>query len=473
MKQRARGLLSELSLAQKFGLASLVILILGLAGIGFWVQREIEAGIIHGTATTTALYVESFVEPQLGELAEGRPVSQQHLQNLANLLHDTPLGKQIVAFKLWGRDGFVLYDTDQSSIGKTFPVEQRLAQAWQGQTTSRVSNLESDENVTERPLAKQLLETYSPVRAGGSDRIIAVAEFYQRVDALQADIADAQRLSWLVVAAAMLTIYVLLSGFVRRASDTIQGQKTELTAQVARLQELLAQNEELSARVQRSAAQTTAINERFLRRIGAELHDGPAQDLSLALLRLDPGTGDENSPAFTTANAGACEEKLAPIHDAVSHALSEIRGISGGLALPELKRLTLADAISRAVRGHERRTNSVVGINLNGLPPQAPLAVKITAYRVVQEALNNAFRHAGGVGQLVRAEAHDGRLYLEVCDEGPGFDAQQAFEGDEHLGLLGMRERVQSQAGVFRVESAPGHGTKVSASLALRGPESL
>src|SRR5512144_2962512 len=140
MVQKGQTMLRQLSLAQKFGLACLIILVLGLGGIGFWVQREIEAGIIHGTATTTALYVESFVEPQLGELAQGRAISPQHVQTLANLLHDTPLGKQIVAFKLWGPNGFVLYDTDKTSIGKSFPVEQRLALAWQGQTTSRISD---------------------------------------------------------------------------------------------------------------------------------------------------------------------------------------------------------------------------------------------------------------------------------------------------------------------------------------------
>ncbi|MGE5603733.1 MAG: sensor histidine kinase, partial [Nitrososphaerales archaeon] len=404
MKQRVQSELGRLSLAQRFGLASLVILILGLAGIGFWVQREIEAGIIHGTASTTALYVESFVEPQLRELAQGRTISPEHLQTLANLLHDTPLGKQIVAFKLWGPNGFVLYDTDRTSIGKSFPVEPRLAQAWQGQTTSRISGLESDENASERPLADQLLETYSPVHASNSDRsdsgrVIAVAEFYQKVDVLQNDIAVAQRLSWFVVAAAMLVIYLLLSGFVRSASNTIQGQKSALTAQVAQLRELLVQNQKLSEQVQRSAARTTAINERFLRRIGAELHDGPAQDLGLALLRLDPGTGDGGSLS-EDANDG-CTDNLAPVRAAVSHALSEIRGISAGLALPELKHLTLPDSIRRATHGHERRTGSAVSVSLEALPEDAPLAVKITAYRVIQEALTNAFRHAGGAGQRV------------------------------------------------------------------------
>ena len=98
---------------------------------------------------------------------------------------------------------------------------------------------------------------------------------------------------------------------------------------------------------------------------------------------------------------------------------------------------------------------------------------KITAYRVVQEALTNAFRHAGGAGQRVRAAAHDGQLCLEVCDEGPGFDADKAFEDDHHLGLLGMRERVRSQGGAFRVESHPGGGTKVVACLAMREAKNL
>ena len=208
---------------------------------------------------------------------------------MARLLKDTPLGEQIVAFKVWGPNGFVLYDTDQTNIGHSFAVEDRLAQAWQGTTTSRISNLESDENVSERRIANQLLETYSPVRLSSSGKIIAVAEFYQKADELQADIANAQRQSWLVVVGAMVLIYLMLSIFVRRTSDTIDDQQTELSAQVTCLSELLRQNEELHDRVRLAAARTAALNERFLRRISAELHDGPAQDLSLALLHIDPG----------------------------------------------------------------------------------------------------------------------------------------------------------------------------------------
>jgi signal transduction histidine kinase len=82
-------------------------------------------------------------------------------------------------------------------------------------------------------------------------------------------------------------MYLLLAGFIQQASDTIARQELSLRTQVAQLTDLLEQNAELHERVRRAATRTTALNERVLRRISAELHDGPAQELGLALLRLD------------------------------------------------------------------------------------------------------------------------------------------------------------------------------------------
>jgi len=470
MRQKVRGTLRRLSLARQYQLASLLILVLGLIGIGAWVGRQIEAGIIQGTGSTTALYVDSFVSPQLSDLAKGQPMSLESTRALSGLLRDTPLGKQIVAFKVWGRNGLVLYDSDWISIGNTFPVEPRLAQAWQGQTTSRVSNLVSVENVSERKLARRLLETYTPVREISSGRIIAVAEFYQTIDELSSDIATAQRWSWLVVTAAMLVIFLLLSGFVQRAGNTIKGQQTELTAQVDRLQELLAQNDELHERVRRSAAQTAALNERFLRRISAELHDGPAQEISLALLRIDPG-GVEAGESDQTSAAVPLNGSTDSIRTALRHALEEIRAISAGLGLPELERIALPETVQRAVRAHERRTGTHVSVRQERVPDRAPLAVKITVYRLIQEALTNAYLHAGGAGQQVSVKSEGGELEVAVRDAGPGFDTAQLAGSDSHLGLLGMRERVQSLGGLFRVESGPGRGTRVVACLPLGAQE--
>ena len=87
----------------------------------------------------------------------------------------------------------------------------------------------------------------------------------------------------------MLVSYLVLHGIVRQASVTIDRQQTALRQQVGELSSLLAQNAALHQRVSAAAARTTTLNERSLRRIGADLHDGPAQMLSLALLRLDAG----------------------------------------------------------------------------------------------------------------------------------------------------------------------------------------
>jgi signal transduction histidine kinase len=206
---------------------------------------------------------------------------------LSRLLEDTPLGQQIAAFKVWDAEGRVLYSTESAEINQIFPVQDGLAQAWRGEVAAQISDLGAAENALERARDTQLLEIYSPVRLRGTNRIIAVAEFYQRVGDLQREIVAAEQRSWLVVGGTTLLMYLLLAGFIRRASDTIARQELALRDQVTRLTDLLAQNAELHERVRRAATRTTALNERFLRRISAELHDGPAQELGLALLRLD------------------------------------------------------------------------------------------------------------------------------------------------------------------------------------------
>ena len=455
------------TLAQRFMLASLIILIVGMAGIGFWIGNEIKTGVAHRTGATTALYVDSFVAPLLQELGNARAPSPQNMLQLSQLLQDTSMGQQIVSFKVWSPTGQVLFSTDQESVGKTFPIEEGLALALRGQVSSTISPLERAENVPERTIRSELLETYSPVRLTGTNKVIAVAEFYQTIDALNQEVAAAQRRSWLVVGVTTLLIYLLLAGFVQRASATIEQQRATLKDQITRLTELLLQNQELHERVRRAAGSVATLNERFLRRIGSELHDGPAQDLGLALLKLDAliGHWEQGQPGSGIA------EELTGIQTTLQHAQKEVRAISSGLSLPQLAELSLPETVIRAVRTHERRTGSRVKLDAAPLPEQAALPVKITVYRVIQESLNNSYRHAGGANQQIRAFMDSEVLVLEVSDEGPGFVPQASAAFNGHLGLAGMRERVESLGGVFSVKSEPGKGTQVTARLALRAEE--
>jgi len=457
----------QATLAQRFMLASLIILIAGMAGIGVWIGNEIKNGVIHRTGATTALYVDSFVAPILQEFGSTSTLSPQRHEQLNKLLQDTSMGQQIVTFRVWDPTGKVVFSTDNTTVGKTFPISEGLASAIWGQVSSEISQLEAEENAQQRAIDSELLETYSPVRLSGTNEVIAVAEFYQTVDALNQEIAAAQRRSWLVVGAVTLVIYLLLAGFVRRASDTIEQQRATLNEQISRLTELLAQNRELHDRVRRAAGSVATLNERFLRRIGSELHDGPAQDLGLALLKLDALVGRwEQSQAAT-----GFVEALTSIQSALQNAQKEVRAISTGLSLPQLVELSLRETVIRAVRAHERRTGSRVKLEVAPLPEQAALPVKITVYRVLQESLNNAYRHAGAANQSIRVFMDGDLLALEVSDEGPGFVPQSSATFNGHLGLAGMRERVESLGGTFSVKSELGKGTQVTARLVLRAEE--
>ena len=463
--------LSRLSLTQQFMIASLIILVAAALGLGRWAAGQIEQSVVSRTAETTALFVDSFIAPNLQELSTADTLTPDHIATLDRLLDDTPLGRQILSFKVWDAGGKVLYSAEPAAIGQVFPVGAELTRAWSGAVSSDISDLEDAENVLERTQRARLLETYAPVRLENSDEIIAVAEFYQTVDELERDIALAQGRTWLVVGASMLVIYLLLAGFVGRAGDTIDRQQAALSRQVAQLTDLLGQNEALHQRVQRAAARTTALNERVLRRISAELHDGPVQDIGLALLRLDNVVAQVGDGKTGGDDETAIAHDLDMVQTSMQRALLEIRALSSGMGVPQLSELTLPETLARAVRVHQQRSGTVVTLALDGTPERASLPVKITLYRLVQEALHNAYRHAGGIDQRVTLCYDAGRLHVEVADGGAGFGRADSVVGDDHLGLAGMRERVESLGGNFRVESAPSQGTRVIADLSLAGEE--
>lgn len=458
--------MKHLNLAQQFMFASLIVLVSSMFFVGWWVGKQIQIGVINQTAATTALYVDSFVASHLQELGHTGSLAQKHIEGLSQLLQDTPLGQYIVAFKIWDDQGRVLYSTNPSIIGRVFPIQERLARAWRGEVVAKISDLQREENIEERRRWPRLLEIYSPVRLQGTNQIVAVAEFYQTVTDLESELNVAQRHSWLVVGAVTLTLYLLLAGIVRRGNDTIERQQAELQDKVSQLTTLLAQNKALHERVQRAARRATALNERFLRRISAELHDGPAQILSLALLRLDNVVARCPVPLPASGNRRFCQEDLHMIQTSLRQALEEMRSIASGLRLPELENRTLTETIARVVRIHERRTETKVMLTMQDLPEQVPLPLKITLYRLIQEGLNNAYRHGGGIDQQVRVSYNEtGYLRVEVSDRGPGFQWAEVTEQEGHLGLVSMRERVESLGGRFAIETAPEQGTKVIASL--------
>jgi signal transduction histidine kinase len=455
-------------LTTQFLTAAAAVFIAGMAIAGAWTANRIESGVTHNTATATALYFESFVAPAIQDLATSNTLPVQQRYFLSKLISDTPISQRVVSFKIWGKGGFVAYATNQELIGKTFPITPKLHLAWTGHIAAELSDLDEEENESEKQGGVRLLEVYVPIREENSERIIAVAEFYEKADQLERDIFTAKLESWLIIGTIALCAVFALFGIVGRASRTIDQQKLELERRISQLQTLLGQNQNLRARIQRSSQNAMEVNEQHLRRLGAELHDGPAQLLGLALLRLDSLERSATSNKASGADSAGMPASgdASTIRTALRDALDEIRDISVGLSLPALDQLSMSAALQAAVRDHARRTNTSVEIDISAEEVEAAHATKTAAFRFVQESLNNASRHAGPAAKKVKAFYGDECVTIEVSDTGKGFDTAQPTT-DRQLGLVGMRERIESLGGEFSVTSSPGIGTILRAKLPL------
>jgi signal transduction histidine kinase len=208
-----------------------------------------------------------------------------------------------------------------------------------------------------------------------------------------------------------------------------------------------------------SLRERAAMEERA--RIARELHDIVAHSLSMIAIQAD-------TTRLTTE--GLPEEgrgRVAAIGDTARGALTEMRRLLGVLrtdagALVEHEpqpRLDRLDELVDAARSAGGRVQLTISGQVRPVPP----GVDLSAYRIVQEALTNALRHAAGAAVEVRLGYEPDRLRIQVCDDGPG-----RREGHEGHGLLGMRERVALLGGTLHVgPGAVGGGVTVEADLPL------
>lgn len=452
----------RLSFSRQFLAACTAILIIGMATLGHWLSRQIETSAVNRTAAIAAVYVESILATELRDWDGAGLVDQSTHDILDELFIRGPLHRKVLRFKLWDREGRIAYSSDSQQLGLRFPVEQALAAAFKGQVQAKVSDLNDADNQREHLRWPRLLEVYVPLRTGTPAAIVGVAEFYHSTENLGRDIFDAQRQSWLLVAGSTLAIYLLLYGLVRRADNLIVKQQHDLQQQLAHLRALLHENNQMRQRLSEAGVSTTTLNEQFLRRVAADIHDGPAQTIALAKMRFDELTGTLD--AIPGAPHGHAKD-MGTVRAALHTALQELRNIAGGLAIPGIAELSLRDTVYRAIRDFERTYGATVELQFDGAADAAPLAVKITLYRVLQESLANCWRHARPATPQVSIRIAANRVLIEIKDAGPGFDP--AAVTTQHLGLAFMRERVRLLGGLFTIDSAPGRGTCIQVDLPL------
>lgn len=451
------------SLAQQFLLMSFPIVLAATLVIGWWTGQQVQDSVLRRLGGMAALYVDGFIAPHVQTLAQTPELKDSDRTALGALLTRTALGKRIVSLKIWRADGRVLFSSDGHGMGQTFPVDAGLAAALRGEISSEINvRSERERHAHGQPGLPRVIETYTPLHRQGTGVVLAVAEFYQAPHELDLEVRAAQTRSWLVVAGAMGATYLLLFAVVRRGSRTIGEQRAALDEQVQQLTELNQQNTQLHARVGRAAERTLVLNESFLQRISADMHDGPGQDLGFALMRLK-SLGER----IAAAGAPCSGPELEPVQLAVQSALSDLRAILADLELPDIAALGLQEIAERVVRDFTLKTQASVRLRCAvASAAQASFPIKVTLYRLLQEALANAWRHAACQDCRVDVTADERWLVVKVFDAGPGFDVASGV-AQQRLGLRGMRQRVEMQRGMFELNSRPGDGTSIRVTLPL------
>lgn len=447
---------TALSLSVQFTLVTSTILLVGMLVIGNWVTQRISDGVVHGNAVVAALYTDSFIEARVQELRSNSRLSPESQKALDALLIRQVIGKPIVGFRIWKGDT-VVYSDRHELIGQAFAPSPLRQSAWEGNVVAEYGHPYDPSHGPSAASNAPVLEVYAPIRETGTNRIIALAETYEISPTLPNELASARLGSWLVVSAVTLAMLALQILIVQKGSRTIDEQRVSLKDRIAELSRLLAENDSLRQRANDANRRVTEMNERYLRKIGADLHDGPVQLLGMAVLRLD-SLNDIVSGA-EKAIAEEANEDIEALRDALSDSLAEIRNVSAGLAPPEIEKLSLDYALHMAARRHERRTGTPVRCDIAEMPSRVPLSLKACLYRFAQEGLNNAFRHANGNGQAISAKFCDNQIEVGISDTGPGLGEVGAFTESGGQGLIGLRDRVESLGGEFSISSQPGAGT--------------
>lgn len=191
-------------------------------------------------------------------------------------------------------------------------------------------------------------------------------------------------------------------------------------------------------------------------RIAREIHDGIAQSIYMLSLSLE-------AAADATSSDPDLSRRLQQLVTLAKQALLEVRHYIFDLKPLLSGATTLAGALQSQIREFTAVSGLPVELDVQGRDRALAPSVTAALYRVAQESLANVFRHARATEASVTLRMDEHSVTLEVCDNGAGFDLRER----EGRGLANMRQRMQELAGELSIESVPGKGTQVTASLPI------
>jgi signal transduction histidine kinase len=209
--------------------------------------------------------------------------------------------------------------------------------------------------------------------------------------------------------------------------------------------------------------QILLAHEQERKTISRELHDVVAQHLTAILLRLGALKRE------TAIHPGNLDHNITHTQQLVEHSVHLVHQFVRNLRPPMLDDLGLIPALHSFIKSFLEETGIRVSLAAFAGVERANDDTRTVLYRVVQEALTNVARHAKASQAQVKIQKLDDTIVLTIQDNGQGFLAECVWSNkkNSHLGLLGMRERLETVGGSFGIESTPGHGTTITAQIPL------
>jgi two-component system sensor histidine kinase DegS len=216
----------------------------------------------------------------------------------------------------------------------------------------------------------------------------------------------------------------------------------------------------------------TAVNEARedeRRRLAREIHDGPAQVLSNAIYAI------QTAEQYAKRAPEDVADQLVQVREYLRQGMTEVRRFMFDLQPATLQDLGLAITVQRYVEGYARFFGRRAACTINGILPSLSDEQNLTIFRIIQESLQNAHKHAGtDAGVDVTISADEDTVTARISDDGVGFDpALVAPKLESGAGILGMRDRASIARARLSVESTVGSGSVITLVLPIDSQSDL
>lgn len=481
--EKLAGVVRNASLQMKmFGLIAAVVVAVAACSFA-WTQSALSSSLslqVESRARALAAYVAS---------RSADPLLTNNIYALNALVDDTVSNNEDVKYLfVVGESGEVVVSSEKELAVSDQLLAANSAIEEEGQYRESSKALDTDEG--------RIMDNAAPVfKEGGAE--VRVGMGYESVGSFMADVSSQLLvIVGLVLAVAMAVAYAIvkvtlrpvkdLVGLTERVSDGELGERAHeynhdeigrLADSFNRmLDDLQVAEEERNDYVNELADKERTLGlllqkvinaqEDERKRIARELHDETSHSLTAMLIELQ----ELRQGGMSTADQ---EDHAAALKSLIDQALKDINQLAWNLRPSVLDKFGLRVSLERYVEEIEAHHGLAVDLVVRGDVASLPADAEITIYRLVQEAVTNAVKYAEAHALGIMLVVNTDFASVVVEDDGVGFDvgAVARLRPGEHLGLLGMDERVSMLGGTLDIESSPNAGTAIIAKVPLRGKE--